>query len=125
MLGAVSDDGGEPRLPLTLLGSASDVRIEVEAVVDTGFDGELALPPDLIRRLGCEYVGTTGGALADGSMVELHYFVARLLWHDAPRTLAAISAGESPETLLGMELLAGSRLAVDAEPGGPVAITPL
>ncbi len=51
MFGYVSADEREPVLPLTLLGltNVSDRRTGVDAVVDTGFDGELALPPGLIR----------------------------------------------------------------------------
>ena len=50
MLGAVSADGREPVLPLTLLplGASAQEGIEIEAVVDTGFDGELTLPLELI-----------------------------------------------------------------------------
>jgi predicted aspartyl protease len=46
MFGYVSSDVREPVLPLTLLGLAnvSDRRTEMNPVVDTGFDGELALP---------------------------------------------------------------------------------
>lgn len=68
MLGSVAEDGSEPLLPLGLLASmenATGSEEEVEAVIDTGFDGELTLPSGTIRRLGYPYAGSAGGTLAD------------------------------------------------------------
>jgi predicted aspartyl protease len=70
MLGAVTADGGEPRLPMVVLVTTAGGgygRVEIEAVVDTGFDSELRLPPEIVRRLGPPYEGGTRGVLADGS----------------------------------------------------------
>jgi clan AA aspartic protease len=122
MIGAVSGDGGEPLLPLTLVGY-SDGRVpeeEVRAVVDTGFDGELTLPEGLIRWLGYAYVGTIDAELADGSEVETEVFSGLVVWHGERREAGVLAAEGSP--LIGMGLLAGSRLVVEAEPGGGVAV---
>ena len=75
MFGAVSPDGREPVLPLTLLPLGASVQegIEEEAVVDTGIDGELTLPRGMIRRLGYPYAGFTRGTLADGSSIRFDY----------------------------------------------------
>ena len=123
MLGAVSADGREPVLPLTLLPLGNSVQdgIEIEAVVDTGFDGELTLPRGLIRRLGYPYAGFTRGTLADGSAVRFDYHEGSLLWHGREeRAVVVLAADGNP--LIGMALLRGSRLTIDAVPGGAVRI---
>ena len=122
MFGAVSGDGREPVLPLTLLGyaGASDRRLQAEAVVDTGFDGELTLPPELVRRLGYPHLGTTGATLADGSEVQVDYFAGSVSWHGDPHAVVLLAADGKP--LIGMELLAGSRLTVEVMPGGGVTV---
>jgi len=38
----------EPLIRLTVLGERGK-RINIEAVVDTGFNGDLSLPPDVIQ----------------------------------------------------------------------------
>ena len=53
MLGSVAEDGSEPLPSVGLLASAvtrggdrEETSLDVEAVIDTGFDGELTLPSD-------------------------------------------------------------------------------
>ena len=53
MLGIVRDYS--PRIRLTLPGVAG--IFQVEGVVDTGFEGELALPSSLARRLDADSFG--------------------------------------------------------------------
>ena len=122
--GAVTTDGREPVLPLAVLGiDGSSARVEVEALVDTGFDGELALPPGLVRRLGHPYAGSTAATLADGSAIQLDYHEGRVLWHGEERAVAVLASDGDP--LVGMALLSGSRLTVDAVPSGAVRIEEL
>ncbi len=123
MLGSVAEDGSEPLLPLGLLASmenATGSEEEVEAVIDTGFDGELTLPSGTIRRLGYPYAGSAGGTLADGNEVQFDYHEGRVLWHGTARPVAVIAAEGQP--LVGMALLRGSRLTMEAVPGGGVLI---
>ena len=49
--GEVSADW-EATIRLKVLGPSGQEE-DVEAVIDTGFNGFLTLPPDLIARLGC------------------------------------------------------------------------
>jgi clan AA aspartic protease len=125
LLGTVSADGRKPVLPLTLLplGASAQQGIEIEAVVDTGFDGELTLPRGLVRRLGYPYVGFTRGTLANGSTVRFDYHEGLLLWHGGEeRAVVVLAAGEAGNPLVGMTLLRGSRLTIDAVPGGAVRV---
>lgn len=128
MRGSVAEDGSEPLLPVGLLagagnGGGEEMSLEVEGVIDTGVDGELALPSETIRRLGYPYAGSAGGTLADGREVQFDYHEGRVLWHGVVRPVAVIAAEGQP--LVGMALLRGSRLFVEAEPGGEVVVTEL
>lgn len=126
MVGSVAADGSEALLPLVLLGGAengSGLREDVEAVIDTGFDGELTLQEAQIRQLGYSYSGTAGGTLADGSEVQFDYYEGWVLWHGFERPVAVIGAEGQP--LIGMGLLGGSRLILDAEPDGGVLVEDL
>src|SRR5215210_2426551 len=129
MLGAVTADGAEPRLFVVVLEGSSGAggeydRVEVEAVVDTGFDGALQLPPDIFRRLGHPYEGSTRGTLADGSEAWFDYHTGKVLWHGAERDDVIVIAGDG-DPLVGMALLGGSRLQVDVVPGGSVVVEEL
>jgi clan AA aspartic protease len=118
----LTDDGLEPEVPLTVLNVSGD-DLDVRSVVDTGFTGELTLPEEHIRELGYPYGGSADGTLADGSERLMHFYYGRVLWHGREREIVVVAAKGQP--LTGMELLSGSRLTVDATPGGEVAIEEL
>ncbi|MBA2345915.1 MAG: hypothetical protein H0V83_12630 [Rubrobacter sp.] len=52
--------------------------------------------------------------------MQFDYYEGRVLWHGAVRSVAVIGAEGQP--LIGMEMLRGSRLTLDAEPGGEVLV---
>ncbi|MGH3089654.1 MAG: clan AA aspartic protease [Rubrobacteraceae bacterium] len=118
----MSPDGGEPRLAIMVLGDADGAE-NVEAVVDTGFDGELSLSSRMVRRLGLPYAGSARATLADGSRTWFDYHEGRVLWHGEERAVAVLAS--DGDALIGMALLDGGRLTVDAVPGGDVRIEKL
>ena len=99
------------------------VETEVDAVVDTGYTGSLALPATVVAALGL--VRRSGGqaVLADGSSRRFDTFGVELDWHSSWRGVVASALGG--EALVGMGLLAGSELRVEAVAGGAVEIGPL
>ncbi len=96
---------------------------EIEVVVDTGFNGALTLPPDVIRALGLPFRRSGRALLADGSETLFDFREARVDWDGQPRRIAVDAAETDP--LLGMALLEGYELRVQARAGGGVFITPL
>ncbi|MDE2695112.1 MAG: clan AA aspartic protease [Chloroflexota bacterium] len=94
--------------------------LEVEAVVDTGFDRFLTLPPRVVTELDLAFVGLNSVQLADGSEAALDSYAVTVLWDGRPRRVVTYVSDAAP--LVGMALLAGHRLCVDVEPGGRVAI---
>ena len=93
---------------------------EVEAVVDTGFNGYLALPPMLIEDLELPVVGDGEAVLADGSEAAFDVYDITVLWDGQPMYVETGAVGVDP--LIGMALLDGHNLNIDVENGGRVLI---
>jgi clan AA aspartic protease len=84
--------GLQAKLHLEVLGSSGGWQV-VEAVIDTGFDGELSLPGALIAALGLASVGTYYANLADGKRAVLNYYQANIIWHGRPRLVEVLESG--------------------------------
>ncbi|MGB3633136.1 MAG: hypothetical protein WA982_03770 [Rubrobacteraceae bacterium] len=118
--GSVSPDGSEATVSLEVTGTGGRSHT-IEAVLDTGFNGYLTLPAEEVVSLGLPQRGFERYFLADGSERLGPLYRAVVLWHGRNLTF---SVGEG-DPLVGMALLSGSRLTVDAEPGGEVRIDQL
>ena len=94
----------------------------LEIILDTGFNGELVLPRESIRDLELSYRGRTLSILADGREVGADYYDGVVLWHG--RRLAVEIVETAGESLLGMALLLGNHISIDARVGGEVLIEP-
>ncbi len=106
---------------LTLPGEEGEIA--AEAVIDTGFEGELALPRRLVARMerlsGYE---TRSFALADGTLRELLICYIEIEWNDEPRTVEVLVTEGRP--LLGMVLMDGSYIGIDARSGSEAVVEP-
>ena len=118
MTGVVNTDL-EALLRLTVRDAGGSPR-DVEAVIDTGFNGFLTLPPALIAALGLPWLCRQQGQLADGSLLAFDVYVATVDWHGQPRSVEVEAADAQP--LLGMAMMQGSELRMQVVPGGSVAI---
>lgn len=107
-----------PCVLLTLPGLAGP--LEIEFTVDTAFDGDLALPADLARRLDAQPSGKRGLSLADGSLFVSAAYEILLDWEGEERLSEVLVLDGSP--LLGVVLMEGLRLGVEMEPGGEVSL---
>jgi clan AA aspartic protease len=96
---------------------------EIEAVIDTGFDGSVTLPATLIATLGLVWRRRGRALLADGSESLFDIHEATVVWDGQPRRVAVDAADTDP--LVGMSLLYGYELIVQAMDGGSVIIKPL
>jgi clan AA aspartic protease len=93
---------------------------QIEAIIDTGFNGFLTLPPQFIADLALPFAGTTRAALGDGSEVQMDVFEATVLWDNQERSV--VSLGAEGGALLGMSMLSGYRITLDVKDGGTVII---
>ena len=119
MIQGVVNADYEPVVTLTLQGP-SGRDVEIEAVIDTGFNGYLTLPPGLVADLGLPLVGTGSGVLADGSVVRFDIHYCTVLWDAQDRLVRVNVADTTP--LIGMRLLDRHSLYVEIENGGRVLI---
>ena len=119
MIEGVVNAAYEAVIDLLLRGPAGQTR-EIEAVIDTGYTGFLALPADLVSELGLAYKSSGGAFLADGNEVSFGVYDGAVLWEGQPRHIEVDETGTTP--LVGMRLLDSHRLYIEVEDGGRVVI---
>ena len=95
----------------------------LDVILDTGFTGYLTLPAEHIVGLGLPSVGQRTFELANGELFEFEAYLASVSWHGRRTDALTLKSDSAP--LLGMTLLWGSRITVDALNGGEVAIEEL
>ena len=121
LTGTVSDDL-QAWVAIEILASDGQTR-RIEAVLDTGFNGELALPATTIRQLELPEDIRRPAVTATGDRVSLMTYRGAVLWYGQIHPIQVVEADSEP--LLGMELLLGSRFTLGVRYGGPVTIEPL
>ncbi len=122
--GIVNDDV-EASMVLDVLDDR-DETVRIDCIIDTGATGEMTLPRSIIHQLNlplAEDPDNIGVTLADGSSSPGRLYLARVLWHGSIREVEVVDVGTEP--LIGMGLLYGSNINIDAVPGGQVTITEL
>lgn len=112
----------EAVIQLEVYGSEQKREI-VDFVIDTGFNGNLILPGDLVERLNLQLAGKRRATLGDGNTVLLDVCIASVLWYKERREVLALRADGGP--LIGMSLLHGNRLNMEVVNGGEVTIEPV
>ena len=102
------------------ISNSNGVCQSLKVVLDTGFNGDLALPRDVILALGLTYRGQISWTLATGQKATMSNYDGVVSWHRRPRDVEVVET--ESESLLGMALLIGSKFTVDARIGGDVMI---
>lgn len=119
--GSVSDNL-DAIVPLVVSGESGQQAV-IKAVIDTGFNGFLTLPPSLIEQLEGKFIGLGRAILADGEEKLFPLYEISVLWDDQFRTVEADSADTDP--LIGMELMKGYTLRIEVNPQGTVLLEKL
>jgi clan AA aspartic protease len=91
-----------------------------DALIDTGFNGWLCLPPDLIAAWGLRWQRIGRARLADGSEILFDIYEATVIWDGQARTVPVDEADTDP--LVGMALIHGYELNLQAVDGGAVTL---
>ena len=107
-----------PRLPVEL--PAEDGMLEIEFVLDTGFEGNLTLPAAIVRELDAPNRGSQFRLLADGSSVECAINYLDIDWNGESRRVEILVLETNP--LLGTLLLDGCHLDIEMTEGGEVIV---
>ncbi|MFM9962993.1 MAG: clan AA aspartic protease [Planctomycetaceae bacterium] len=122
MISGIVNSNIEAVISLTASGPTTVEQV-FDAVVDTGFSGDVTMPFDLIRVLGLKWQGIGVGELADGREEVFDVYDGLVMWDGKSRRVEIEAAETQP--LIGMNLLCGSALRIDVIPGGAVQINPL
>jgi clan AA aspartic protease len=107
-----------PHVTLSLPGPTGPIL--VRSIVDTGFEGDLALPSNIIRQTDAQPLFLSLRAMGDGTLRECPVYQLVLEWNDEPRTVEVLALEHNP--LLGTMLLEGCHLHVEMTEGGEVLI---
>jgi clan AA aspartic protease len=113
--------GLQPRLGVTLVRDPGP-NLEIEFVVDTGFEGTLTLPIAAVNALALPFYQSIPAHLADGSTCWAPVHVATILWDGAPVEVAVLAMGNRP--LPGTLLLDGHDFTARFTDGGAIAVEP-
>ncbi|MBW4618060.1 MAG: clan AA aspartic protease [Cyanosarcina radialis HA8281-LM2] len=92
-------------------------EVDIECVVDTGFEGFLTLPPSIVAELGLTYLGPLRANLADNSRIITNVHQATIVWNGSERNIPVLAMGRRP--LIGTALLADYHLFYE---GGTVLV---
>ena len=91
-----------------------------DAIIDTGFNGWLSLPPDLIDLLNLKWKRRGRAILGDGSECVFNVYEAVVVWDGDYLTIPIDEADSEP--LVGMSLMEGYQLTVQVFEEGSVEI---
>jgi clan AA aspartic protease len=122
MMQGIVDQNCEATIRL-VVGNADSQRQMIDAVIDTGFTGFLTLPFSVLVSLNLRAYRREEGTLGDGSTCIFDVYRGLVIWDGE---LQQIDINESETTpLVGMSLLYGYRMQLDAIEGGTVKIQSL
>jgi clan AA aspartic protease len=103
-----------------VVGNTTGQRQLIEAVIDTGFNGFLTLPSNLITELDLPWSASDIVTLGDGSETLFDLYAATIIWDGQYREIDI--AESETEPLIGMAMLYGYRLQINALEGGIVKV---
>jgi clan AA aspartic protease len=122
MMQGIVDQNCEATIRL-VVGNADSQRQMIDAVIDTGFTGFLTLPLSVLASLNLRAYRREEGILGDGSTCIFDVYRGLVIWDGELRRID-INESET-EPLVGMSLLYGYRMQLDAVEGGKVTIQAL
>ncbi|MFM2314306.1 MAG: hypothetical protein RLZZ04_3582 [Cyanobacteriota bacterium] len=98
----------------------NEITQMVNTVIDTGFSGFLTLPSDMISTLGFSWQGRDAATLGDGTFCTFEVYIGLVIWDGQYREIYINESETVP--LIGMQLLRGYDLRIQAIEGGLVTI---
>ena len=122
MIEGVVNAAYEPVVTLAVQGQSGQSK-DIEAVVDTGFNGFLTLPTTLVSELELPFISIGRATLADGNEIAYEVYGVAVMWDGKPIHVEADAADTTP--LVGMLLLDGHDLSIRVRNGGTVVIQPV
>ncbi len=119
MISGYVNKNREVRVRLTIQAPGGTPH-ELEALVDTGFNGSLTIPAVIAEELALPWRTRGSFRLADGTKARFDIHAAEILWDGTWRRILVEVTGRAP--LLGMSLLDGFELRILVVDDGLVQI---
>ncbi|MGL6342372.1 MAG: clan AA aspartic protease [Waterburya sp.] len=119
MMFGVVNDNCEAIIKVAV-GRIASPKVVVDTVIDTGFTSFLSLPLSIITELDLTWHYRDIGTLGDGSEVVFELYKAAVIWDGQNKIIDVVASDAEP--LVGMALLYGFKLQVEAVEGGRVTI---
>ena len=116
--GKISDNN-EPLISLKLKGATRSHK--VLAIIDTGFNGYLAVPRNIIMGQGWQLIGSEKYEVATGKLEVFDVFLGEIEWGKKSKSVYAMVT-DSQDILIGTKLLKDSTLIINF-PAKKVRIT--
>jgi clan AA aspartic protease len=98
----------------------SGTEQDLDAVIDTGFNSSLTLPPDVIAALGLPWMTQGRVELGNGQEEQFDVYAATVIWDGQSRRILVDAADTMP--LVGMSLMYGYDLFIEILDGGSVTL---
>ncbi|MBI3759098.1 MAG: clan AA aspartic protease [Deltaproteobacteria bacterium] len=100
--------------------SETGIQRDVDAIIDTGFNGFLTLPSEIITELKLSFSATADVVLGDGAGTRLSVYQAaiRIAGRDIDAEVLETEGG----SLVGMQALQGLDLSIQVIPDGDVGL---
>lgn len=89
------------------------METDIDAIIDTGFDGYLCLLVQIAIQLGLELRGAQVSELADGSTRNELVFIGQAAFENQSNAEVEILLTESEDALLGVALLMPYKLEIN------------
>jgi clan AA aspartic protease len=121
MMQGIVNQSCEAILPIVIKNNT--ITQLIDAVVDTGFSGFLTLPFHIISTLGLSWAGRDTATLGDGNSCTFEVYMAIVIWDGQYREVYINESETIP--LIGMRLLHGYDLRIQAIEGGTVTVEAL
>ena len=122
MITGVMNAHNEATIHLPVQGADGQLQ-GIGALLDTGFNGSLTLPPTVITALGLPWCTRGLVILANGSEDQCDIYAATIIWDGTLRNILVEAADTDP--LIGMALLYGYAVRIEVVEGGSVIIEAL
>ena len=115
----IVDGWSYPTVSIEFHRTRDGVRV-VEALLDSGFNGAVSLPANVVERLGLPLVTERAATLADGSDIKIKVHVGYVRFAARRYRCAVWATGDVP--MIGMHLLQGFKVCFEAFEGGVIEI---
>ncbi len=121
MIAGVFNDR-EARVILIVRGPSGEEQ-GVAPIIDTGFSGYLTLPAAVVEALDLDQLGQGEALVGDGTIQVFELYEAIIIWDDEAIVVEVATAETEP--LVGMSLIYGHDLRIEAIEDGAVTIEKL